>query len=165
MACARVGAVLLALVAGLSCGGGSGSPTATPTPTPTPVPTPLPPVTVAQRADFQLQANYIMWLPFPTDRAGLLEGTIDWTSAANDVNVYLVKGDCTYDQLYAGQCQTLVASEGTNKPETLRYQSPQASTYTIFIHNRGPGDESVSFQVVLSATMANAAPVVRQTTR
>ena len=118
---------------------------------------------MAQRTDFQLQANYIMWLPFPTDRAGLLEGTVDWASAANDLNVYLVKGECTYDQLNAGQCETLVSSESTNKPETLRYQSPQASTYTIFIHNRGPGDESVSFQVVLSATIANAAPFVRQT--
>ena len=122
-------------------------------------------MTVAQRTDFQLPANYILWLPFPTARAGLLEAAVDWASAANDLNVYIVKGECTYDQLNAGQCETLVSSESTNKPEALRYQSPQASTYTIFIHNRGPGDESVSFQVVLSATIANAAPVVRQTTQ
>jgi hypothetical protein len=157
MACARIAAVPLALGALIACGGGSGSPTATPTPTPTPVPTPLPPVTVAQRTDFQLQANYIMWLPFPTSRAGLLEGTVDWTSVANDLNAYLVRGECNYDQLVAGQCETLVSSEGTTKPETLRYQSPQASTYTIFIHNRGPGDESVSFLVTLSASLATSA--------
>jgi len=162
MAGARVAAVLLALVAGFGCGGG-GSPTAAPTPTPTPVPTPLPPLTVAQRTDYPLQANYIMWLPFPTNRAGLLEGTVDWTSAANDLNAYLVKGECTYDQLNAGQCETLVSSEGTNKPETLRYQSPQASSYTIFIHNRGPGDESVTFQVVLSASVATSASSPRGT--
>jgi hypothetical protein len=103
-----------------------------------------------------LPANYITWLSFPTNRAGRLDATVDWTSASNDLNVYLVKGDCSYDELNAGQCQMLVSSEGTAKPEQLTYASSQASTYTIFIHNRGPGDESVSFQVVLSATLTSA---------
>ena len=46
--------------------------------------------------------------------------------------------------------------------------STQASTYTIFIHNGGPGDESVSFQVVLSATLAassQARPATDETAR
>lgn len=147
---------ILGLVAVTACGGGGGSPTVTPTPTPTP--TPLPPVVVAQRTGFALQARYIGWLPFPTSRAGQLDATVDWTSAANNLNVYLVKGECTYDQLDAGQCEVLAASEGNAKPETLRYQSATASSYTIFIHNLGPGDESISFQVVLSASLTAGAP-------
>lgn len=145
-------AVMVALV-GLtaSCGGGSPS---RPSPTPTPSLTPLPPVIVAERTGVALPNGFIAWLPFPTSRAGRLDATADWTLGTNNLDVYLVRGECNYDQLAAGQCEVLVASESlTAKPETVRYESPAASTYTIFVNNLGPGDESVSFQVVLRATL------------
>ena len=151
----RAGLVVAGGLVGAACGGSGSGPTATPTPTP--VPTPLPPVIVAQRTAWALPANYIGWQPFPTSRGGLLEATVDWTSEANDLNAYLVKGECNYDQLDAGQCDVLVVAETRSKPETFRYESPQASTYTLFITNEGPADESLSFQVVLRATLAGSA--------
>jgi hypothetical protein len=112
-------------------------------------------VIVAQRTGVELRNGFIAWLPFPTSRAGRLDATVDWTLATNNLDVYLVKGECNYDQLAAGQCEVLTTSESrTAKPETLRYDSAAAATYTIFINNLGPGDESVSFQVVLQATLA-----------
>jgi hypothetical protein len=112
-------------------------------------------VIVAERTGVALPNGFIAWLPFPTSRAGRLDATVDWTLATNNLDVYLVRGECNYDQLAAGQCEVLVASESpTAKPETVRYESPAASTYTIFVNNLGPGEESVSFQVVLRATLA-----------
>jgi len=150
----------LVVVAGVAagCGGGGGGSSTSPNPvaTPTPAPTPLPPLVVAERTGWALPPDYIGWLPFPTSRAGILEATVDWTSEKNDLNVYLVKGDCNYDQLYAGQCQTLASAETNSKPEKLRYDSTQASTFTIFVDNVGPGDESLSFQVVLSASLSSS---------
>lgn len=148
-----------ALVVALSACGGGGSSTPTPVSTPTPAPTPLPPQVVAQRTGFSLEAGWIAWLPFPTSRAGSLEATVDWTFATNDLDVYLVKGDCNFDQLDAGQCEVLASSESrTAKPEKVRIESAPAATYTIFIYNDGPGDETLSFQVVLSASVAASAP-------
>jgi len=141
----------------VACGGG-GSSTPTPVTTPTPAPTPLPPQVVAQRGGYSLEAGWIAWLPFPTSRAGALEATVDWTYATNDIDVALVKGECNYDQLVAGQCETLASSESTTaKPEKCRVANAPPATYTIFLYNDGPGDESISFQVVLSASVAAAA--------
>jgi hypothetical protein len=100
----------------------------------------------------------VAWLPFPISRAGSLEATVDWTYATNDIDVGLVKGECNYDQLVAGQCETLASSESTTaKPETCRVANAAAGTYTIFLYNDGPGDESLSFQVVLTASVAASA--------
>jgi hypothetical protein len=151
------GAVLLA-VALSACGDVPAGPTPAPAPTPTPSPTPIPPQVVAERTGFFLEAGWIGWLPFPTSRAGSLEATVDWTYASNNLDVYLVKGECNYDQLYAGQCETLASSDSpTAKPEKVRLESAPAGTYTIFVDNLGPGDESLSFQVILTAGPAASA--------
>jgi len=146
----RVTALAALSVAIVACGGGSSSST----PTPTPAPTPLPPLVVAQITGYDLPADYITWRPFPTSRAGILEATVDWTSAANNIGAFLIRGECDYDQVAAGQCETLVSVDTNAKPETFTYESTAASTYTLFIYNDGPGDESVSYQVVLRGTLA-----------
>ena len=59
----------------------------------------------------------------------------------------------------ANQCAILVFSVSTTaKPEKLRSDSAAAGAYTLFVENTGPGDESVSFQVVLTPTTASALP-------
>jgi hypothetical protein len=57
------------------------------------------------------------------------------------------------------QCTVLVFSVSTTaKPERIRTGNAAAGTYTLFIENTGPGDESLSFQVVLTPSAAGAAP-------
>lgn len=148
-----VGAALAASLAG--CGGSSPS---QPTPTPTPVPTPPPPQVLAQGGD-TLEAEMAGRLPFTTTRAGKLEATVDWTYATNDVDVALVQGDCSFEQASAAQCTVLAISVSTTaKPEKITVNSAAAGTYTLFIENAGPGDESISFQVVLTPSATSAAP-------
>jgi len=153
----RGGVVVLAAVLS-ACGDVPNSPTPNPTPTPTPAPTPIPPQVVAERTGFSLEAGWIGWLAFPTSQAGTLEATVDWTYASNNLDVYLVKGECNYDQLYAGLCETLASSDSeTAKPDKVRLENAAAGTYTIFVDNLGPGDESLSFQVVLTPGAAASA--------
>jgi len=150
------------LAAGLAtaltaCGGGGGGGGGVTTAS-TPPPTPPPPVVVAQVQGFALEAGFTGRLPFTTSRAGAIEATVDWTYATNDVDVALVKGDCTFDQFEAGQCQILsFAISVSTKPEKVRTDGAAAGAYTLFVENTGPGDESVSLQVVLTPSATGSA--------
>jgi len=153
----------VALAASLAaCGGGTTDPT--PIPTPTPAPTPKPPYVVSQLTAVTLEAEYVGWLPFTTTERGALDVTVDWTYAANDLDVYLGQGSCDGDSFDTPQCPLVAYSESsTAKPEKVHFDNAVAGTYTIFVGNAGPGDEAVSFQVVLtpSATAAASTRAVR----
>ncbi len=126
-----------------------------PTPTPTPAPTPQ---VLAQGGD-TLKANEVGLLPITTARTGALEVTVDWTFAANDIDVALARGSCSFDQFVAQQCTVAAISASTTaKPEKIRADNAAAGTYTLFIENTGPGNESISFQVVLTPSATGAAP-------
>lgn len=134
-----------------SCGGGGGGGGGGVTTASTPPPTPPPPVVVAQVTGFSLRAGFTGRLPFTTTRAGTIEATVDWTFATNDVDVALVRGDCTFEQFEASQCTVLsFAISVTTKPERVRSDNAAAGAYTLFVENTGPTDESVSLQVVLT---------------
>jgi hypothetical protein len=141
-----------------ACGGSSDGPTNTPVVV-TPPPTPPPPRVVAQGNGFPLEAEFAGRVPFTTSLAGSLRATVDWTLAANDIDVMLVRGDCSFDQAETGQCPILVFSLSTTaKPETIQVDGMAAGAYTLFVENTGPGDESVSFQVVLTPSATSATP-------
>ncbi len=145
LACAAVVGSLAA------CGGSTPS---QPTPTPTPAPTPQ---VVVQGGD-TLKASEVGLLPITTARTGAIEVTVDWTFATNDIDVALARGSCSFDQLVAQQCTIAAISASTTaKPEKIRADNAAAGTYTLFIENTGPGDESLSFQVVLTPSATGAA--------
>jgi len=140
-----------------ACGGSSDGPT--PTPMVTPPPTPPPPQVVAEGTGLSLEAELIGRVPITTTRTGSLEATVDWTFAANDIDAALVRTNCSVDQFFAGACQVLTISASTTaKPERIRVDSAAAGDYTLFIENTGPGDETLSFQVVLTPSATGAAP-------
>ena len=77
---------------------------------------------------------------------------MDWTFASNNVEVYLMNGACnSVADFNARVCSINTFSESaTLKPERLRVLGANAGAYTLGIGNRGPADESVSYQVVLT---------------
>jgi hypothetical protein len=114
---------------------------------------------VAQQTGFSLEVGFVGFVSFTTTRTGTLEATVDWTYAANDLDVLVARGSCTLDQLLAQQCPILAYSDSaTAKPERVRAENAAAGTYTLFVENIGPGDESLSYQVVLTPTTASALP-------
>ena len=130
------------------CGSGSG-PTDPPTPTPTPTPQPIVRTSVLQ-AGGSLPRNFLGVVPFTTSSSGTIETTVDWTFASNHIIVYIARGNCTFEQAVANQCQFVASSETmTPKPRVLTVSGAAAGAYTLLIGNLGPTDESVAFQIVL----------------
>jgi hypothetical protein len=116
-------------------------------------------VVATQGNGFPLEAGFVGRVPFTTTRAGALDATVDWTFATNDLDVALTRGDCSFEQFEAQQCTIAAFSiSATAKPEKIRVDGAAAGAYTLFVENTGPGDESVSFQVVLTPSATGTAP-------
>ncbi len=153
------------------CGGDSST---TPTPVAVPTPTPAPVSTVVAEGSFSgLGVRVLSSVsPFTTTATGTLAVTVDWTFASNDVDIYLTRGTdpCTVDEFNSGRCEFLAFSESfTAKPEKVSATGATAGPYTLYIGNRGPTEEAVSYQVVLttgggasSVSSANAAAQVER---
>jgi hypothetical protein len=147
----------LALVLALGACGGSGSPTGPNNPPPTPAPTPTPPVVVGQGGG-PLEVDFLARVPFTTTQAGTLDITLDWTFAANDLDIVLVRGDCSFDDFIAELCPAIASSFSTTaKPEKVRFPGAAAGAYTFFVGNNGPADESASYQILLLPGASSAA--------
>lgn len=145
-----------ALAASLSACGGSGGPTDTGTPPPPPPPTPRPAV-VLDKGEGQLAAQVALFRALATTETGAFDVKVDWTFAANDVDVFLARGTCSFDQFVAEQCTiSAMATSTTTKPETVRLANQPSGTYTLVVANFGPGDESIAYQVVFTPGTAAA---------
>jgi len=149
----RTGALApLMALALAACGGGA----TTPTPIPTPTPTPVPPPQVVSQGSGALEADMIGRVPFTTTLAGRLDVNVNWTFDADDLDVFVTKGTCTFDQFFADACEHAgFAASTTAKPEHVSFAAA-AGSYTLFIGNHGPKDESLSWQVVLTPGAAAA---------
>lgn len=127
-------------------GGGSGPPTSPNTPTPTPAPV----TTVVSQGSGSLPVNNLGAVNFTISAAGRVDVTVDWTFAANDVDIGVFNGTCTATQLVAGSCAPVTVSDSVNKPERISLANAAAGNYTLGVENVGPSDESVSWQVTLT---------------
>lgn len=144
------------LVTGLGACGGGGNPGGS-SPTPTPVPTPPPPVVVSQLQGFAIEAGIVSFANFSTQRTGTVEATVDWTFAANDLDVYVTPAACSFEQLLADVCSVLGFSESVSaKPERVRITNVTAGNYILWVANAGPGDDRLSYQVILTANAVAA---------
>jgi hypothetical protein len=140
-----------------------GAAVATKIPSPAPSPAPLAPV-VLEQIGGGLPAHTLALIPFDSPVVGTLDITVDWTSAANDVQVYLARGDCAFERFINGLCTVVAYSESTAKPERLTVTAAMGR-HTLGIGNAGDGDDSVTLRVVLqpgtsasgAATAATAA--------
>jgi hypothetical protein len=160
-------ATLALTVAFVACGGSGTGPTqqcpagTTGTfPNCATIPTPAPPVVVSQGGG-TLEVDFLARVPFTTTQAGSLDITVDWTYAANDLDVFLVRNDCSFDDFFDEVCLPIALSISTTaKPERVHFGGAAAGVYTLFVGNVGPGDESASYQVVLSpgAAASNRRP-------
>ena len=143
----------LALLFG--CGGGSG-----PTPQPTPAPTPPPPRVLLERSHalpFSDEFISSSLDVFTAPSSGLLEIIVDWTHLGSTIDVLVMRGICTFEQLNANQCDVIsFTRESQPKPRQIELPGEPAGDYTMVIGNLGPNDESISFQVIHHANAPTA---------
>jgi uncharacterized protein YfaP (DUF2135 family) len=104
-----------------------------------------------------IAAETLGYIQFTTTKGGRLDITVDWTFASNDLDIALVKGFCTEEQLRDDSCDPLAITESdTAKPEKLSVPSTTAGQYTLYVANFGDRDESISYQAVLTASATGA---------
>jgi hypothetical protein len=116
-----------------------------------PPPPPAPVTTVIGEGSYDgLEPEGAAVATFANPRAGDLEIVLDWTSAENDLDALLIRGDCTPDQLVALECDVGAVADGSDKPERFGIGNAPAGTYTFFVINLGSTTESFSFQILLT---------------
>jgi hypothetical protein len=147
--------LLMLALFGVSCGGNTPVNVTPPTTLPPP---PAPPRVVSEGAQ-PLEVEFIGRTQFNITLAGRLDATVDWTFATNDLDVWLVRGDCSFEQFFDGGCTVLASSESaTAKPERITAANAAPGLHSMFIGNAGPDDESLSWQVVLTPSGAASGP-------
>jgi hypothetical protein len=159
----RVPALLAALAAALATtlSGCGGSPV-TPRPVPTPTPTPAPVTTLlSEGSQSGLEERFLTMVPFRTSSFGTIRASVDWTFEASTIYVYISAGRCTIDEINAGGCRFVAASQtATPKPRLVTALGQPAGEYALYIGNFAGEEESVSWQVfhTSSASSTDAAP-------
>jgi uncharacterized protein YfaP (DUF2135 family) len=74
--------------------------------------------------------------------------TVQWTYAANDVDVFVTTTACTSDAFAAGGCSYVAKADGTaTKPERLSFALTASGTYRVYVANFGPGQESGTLEI------------------
>jgi hypothetical protein len=103
-----------------------------------------------------ISAHFARGQYFTTDRAGTLDATIDYTFAESAIVVWIARGRCAPEQFGAGGCDFAATSFAGEKPRRVSITSAAAGQYTIVVGNGGPKDEAISYQVVLTPSVAAA---------
>lgn len=132
-----------------SCGGGGSNPN-NPNPNPTATPTPVgsPTHTVLLSAvPFVLNPATAMFRNVDNPPVGQLDVTVNW-GGSGDLNLYVTPNSCAnFQDVLGGRCATLAKSDGTAKPETVRFNTTANQTYTVWVYNAGGSREDGSFDV------------------
>lgn len=158
----RVSRVLACLALSVLSGCGGGSNPAGPTPTPVPTPRPTPVTTTVREGTFTgLGPNRVLVVPLQVLFSGEVRAVVDWTFASNDIDIAIAAGELTCidaNNVFDPRiCQLAAAAAGTTKPERFTAQL-NAGTYTLYIENAGPSEESLSYQVLLTYTPTSGGP-------
>jgi hypothetical protein len=151
---ALAGALALALLLG-GCGGDKVNCTQNPAGTgcpPPPPPSPTPVTTLITGGSFSgLGARNLSSVPFNTSATGTIDATVDWTFTTDNVEIYIVRGTCTVDQFNNRTCPFIAFSESPSaKPEKVTASNQAPGSFNLYIGNRGPAEEAVSYQVFLT---------------
>jgi hypothetical protein len=145
--------VLATTLAG--CGGGSNPVTPQPVSTPTPEPVTT---LLSEGSRSGLAQRLVLLVPFRTSSLGTIRASVDWTFPATNIVVAISPGRCTVDQINGNTCPFVVVSPPaqTPKPRVVTATGQPAGDYTLYIGNMAGDEESVSWQIFLTATATSA---------
>ena len=90
---------------------------------------------------------------FTVPASGTLFISVDWTSPADDVDLVLSNPACDATALSVGLCKVLATEASNVKPAQL-LMGTTATTYRLFVINRGPGAESGTITATVTQTAA-----------
>jgi hypothetical protein len=95
-------------------------------------------------ANTEHRTDDIALVPFTTATGGNLEVDADWTSAADNIQLVLFRGDCTLEDAVQNACDPnqIADARAMVKPQQLLEPLLPPGTYTIMVINAGPNDET-----------------------
>jgi hypothetical protein len=109
--------------------------------------------------------NFVTGAFFTTDRMGTIDATVDYTFIDSRIVVWIARGRCTPEQFNANSCDFAATSFTGSKPRRVSVTAAAPGTYTFIVGNAGPRDESFSYQIVHTPTVAAAPGGVTSTSR
>ena len=112
------------------------------------------------QSSYAIARDYVYAEPFSISGSGTLDVTVDYTYSDSRMLIWLAKGDCSFEQWAAEQCQYAASSFTGPKPRKVSATGLTAGSYELIIWNTGPHDEGVSYQAVFTQTPSAAAPGV-----
>jgi hypothetical protein len=81
---------------------------------------------------------------------GTLDATVQWTSASNDVDLFVTAQSCTPEMFGAERCAYMArADSATAKPERVSFRVSAGDRYRFWVVNFGPQRESGTIEVGL----------------
>jgi hypothetical protein len=134
--------VLTALALLTDCGGNAAAPTSG---------TAAPVTQVLLEGNDSLAVEYVNGMYFTTDRAGVIDVSVDYTHDDSRIVVWIAKGQCTFDQFKAETCTYSATSFTGGKPRKISVTGAAAGTYTLIVGNGGPRDEQISYKITLTS--------------
>jgi len=93
--------------------------------------------------------------------AGRWEASVDWTSEANTLWMWVADGVCSVEQFARPDCpfdatcpcRFAIRSEiATPKPRVLAIPGASGGTRTLIVANLGPGEETAQYRVTLASS-------------
>lgn len=88
---------------------------------------------------------------FSLGEPGTLEITADWTSADNNIDIFLYLGACTAEQARSNECAIANRTNNTtSKPERLNVIGVPTGLYSVGFVNFGPTTETGTFEIHLT---------------
>ncbi|HEY6553931.1 MAG TPA: hypothetical protein VI669_11290, partial [Vicinamibacteria bacterium] len=89
--------------------------------------------------------------PFTLTEGGTVEINADWTSPANNIDIFLYLGACTSAQARAGECPVANRTTSTTaKPERLNVIGVPSGSYSVGFANFGPTAETGTFTLFVT---------------
>jgi hypothetical protein len=84
--------------------------------------------------------------------AGMVDASLDWSSASNDINLYVTDNTCAgILAIQGGRCTVLARSDGpATKPERVTFNATGGENYSFWAHNNGRTPESGILEVGLT---------------
>lgn len=139
--------VLLAMTLA-GCGGDGGGGVAGPDPMPSPAPPPPPVRTlIRQGSSSELAVGRVRGFVFDTSAVGTIDGRVDWTFDDNYMAVF-IGGRCPGEVFTPELCHVQASADGfAPKPKTIMLRNASPGEHILWVANRGPRQESISFQL------------------
>ena len=95
---------------------------------------------------FVLNPDMVLFRNVDNPPVGTLDISADWSGGGN-IDVYVTTECGSFSDVRSGRCQVAGKSDGTSKPEVVRFTTTANRTYTIWVHNSGPSKEQGAFEV------------------